>query len=114
MKKILSLLFVFIVFLLFCLIPIQHPLHLINPTNQASILEDTHIEHDTIVLDEKTNHNYFPEIPSFIFVFLILTPLLFKIIQHIHSIIPILKLAYLLFPVKYKSRYLVKSPFISI
>jgi hypothetical protein len=107
MKKILSLLFVFIVFILFCLIPIQTPVHLIDHMNQASLLEDQHNAKDTIQLDKKTNHSFFPAIPNFIYVFLLLIPLQFKFIQHIRSYIPILKHAYLLFPVKYNSRYMV-------
>jgi hypothetical protein len=106
-RKILSLLFVFIVFILFCLIPIQTPLHLVDHMNQTSVLEDQHNAAEITHLDEKTNHSFFPAIPSFIFVFLLSIPHQFKFIQHIRSFIPILKLAYLLFPVKYNSRYIV-------
>jgi hypothetical protein len=105
-KKILSLLFVFIVFILFCLIPIQTPLHLVDHMNQTSVHEDQQNATNITHLDEKSNHSFFPEIPNFIFVFLLSIPLQFKFIQHIRSFIPILKLAYLLFPVKYNSRYI--------
>jgi hypothetical protein len=106
-RKIVSLIFVFIVFILFCLIPIQTPLHLVDHMNQTSVLEDQHNTAEITHLDEKTQPSFFPAIPSFIFVFLLSIPLQFKFIQHIRSFIPILKLAYLLIPVKYNSRYIV-------
>ncbi|QGQ99080.1 hypothetical protein EHS13_31485 [Paenibacillus psychroresistens] len=53
MRKILSLLFVFIVFILFCLIPIQTPLHLVDHMNQTSVLEDQKITTEITQLEEK-------------------------------------------------------------
>jgi hypothetical protein len=113
MKKILQLLLASIVLLLVCISPLQQQHqtstsnHSLNPYMAA---DNNFILASSFQITEKSKHTDFPEIPNFIFVLLLSLVVLTKLKPQIYSFIPLMKHLYLLYPIKYQSRYLVQGP----
>jgi hypothetical protein len=112
LKKLISLCLTVIVFTLVCLGAIQHPPSFTNDHVKQSIAADNEfLVTDNVVLIEKSKPKHFPAIPDyFIFILLLCLIIQTKLKKHICSFIHLLKHYYLLFPIKYESRYLVQSP----
>jgi hypothetical protein len=108
LKKIINIFLAVIVFTLVCFSAIQHPSLFGNDDVKHSIAADNEfLVKDNILLIDKSNHKYFPVIPVFIFVLLLCLIIQSKFKKFIYSFIPLLKHLYLLFPIKYESRFLV-------
>jgi hypothetical protein len=111
MKKMLQLLLVIIVLMLAFISPHQHlssaasdSVHQYTTTDTAFILTSN------FLINEKSKHTNFPEMPNFIFILLLSLVLQSKLKPHFDSFIPLMKCLYLLYPIKYQSRYLVPDP----
>jgi hypothetical protein len=104
---------VIVLLILACLSPTQHLISSTNHTVKPSIVaENEYVATNNFIITENSKHNYFPELPDFIFIILLNVIISTKFKNHIYSFIPLIKLLYFLFPIKYKSRYLVSFPFI--
>jgi hypothetical protein len=111
MKKILQLILVSTALMLACISPHQQ----LTPASSHSVNQymtaDTEfILTSSILITEKSKHTEFPEMPNFIFILLLSLVIQTKLKPHIYSVIPLMKFLYLLYPIKYQSRYLVQSP----
>jgi hypothetical protein len=111
MKKMLQLLLVIIVLMLTCISPLQHLTSASSHSvNQYMAADTAFILTSNVLITEKSKHTDFPEMPNFIFILLLSLVIQTKLKPHIYSFIPLMKCLYLLYPIKYQSRYLVQGP----
>jgi hypothetical protein len=107
----LQLFLVIVILMLAYLSPLQHLTQASSHSvNQYMAADTEFILTSSFLITEKSNHTDFPEMPSFIFILLLALIVQTNFKPHIHSFIPLMKRLYLLYPIKYQSRYLVQGP----
>lgn len=95
-----------------CLTIVQPPSGAETTTGQPMLLDHSYIVEHTTFLKEQNSSISFPKI--LILYFILALSLIFhrfKMKRYVFSFIPILKHIFLLFPIKFESRYIVYVPF---
>jgi hypothetical protein len=111
MKKMLRLLLVMLVLMFAYLSPLQHLTQASSDGASQYLATNSEVVlTSNVLISEKNNHTDFPQLPSFIFILLLILLVQSKFESYASSFIPLMKHLYLLYPIKYQSRFLVQDP----
>lgn len=120
MKKTIKLVLLAVLLAVICLCPIQlfaldkgtNTAEIPVPAAQITLLNDVYLASDMLLITEKTHVPPSPAVPMILFMALLcalLSPAV-SLIRLARSFIPILRYLQILYPVKYKSKYLGALP----